>query len=214
MVQNEVNKNVREYVKNNLVTIMKEQEEKLGIKHFGIPRIEYKKDIVTASYDRLTDIICLPTKFTVTQENSLTNKLSNALTFNSSNEIKKDLDHELGHYYVDKLNQSLGLGDWPNYYSITDEQMLSNRTIGEGIAQYFMIKMNNLPDTFTVIWPKTIDSYTESFCYGGGYKLVKPILDKYGKKGIECLIKNPINKEELTNLNKYQNRILRILETN
>ena len=41
LTQKRINKDTKEYVESNLDKIMKEQEEKLGIKHVGTPDIVY-----------------------------------------------------------------------------------------------------------------------------------------------------------------------------
>src|SRR3989344_5152327 len=41
-VQNKVDKEIKQYVGSNLSSIIKEQEEKLHIKHFGVPKIAYE----------------------------------------------------------------------------------------------------------------------------------------------------------------------------
>ena len=64
----------------------------------------------------------------------------------------------------------------------------NRRLISEGVASYFQHKTNEYSNI--------------------GYKLVKPILDKDFDKGIELLLKNPPEKEDLKDLIKYREKIL------
>jgi len=65
----------------------------------------------------------------------------------------------------------------------------------------------DLPDDFE--WPDDLFDFVndDMLFYNAGYNLVKPIIDKHGEMGIECLIKNLPNALELTSLQKYQQRI-------
>ena len=47
--------------------------------------------------------------------------------------------------------------------------------------------------------------------YRGGYHLVKPILDKFGKDGIDHLIANPFKSTDLRTLPDYQKQVMQDL---
>jgi hypothetical protein len=120
--------------------------------------------------------------------------------FPSIEKTKQVVEHELGHFYVDNLIKKLGKTEI-NYIGF---KKISKEIIGEGIAEYFARVMNdkkNFPN-------ETVDSnnfYSESFY------LVKPIIDKYGEKGIEYLLFNLPTIKELNLPREYQERILKKL---
>ncbi len=207
-LQKKVDKNVKQYVESNLGKIIKEQEERLGIKHFGTPEISHENPparqhygpFVRGEYIAEEDKIFLPLGNAITPEQNTTNRLANFLSFGMLYNMKEVLDHELGHYYMDKLNESKGGGDWTS-----DNPGIT--LISEGIAQYFSATMNNKEDIYNK-WPETIFDWNIVDIYEGGCHLVKPIVDKYGQKGIECLMENPPALKDFDNLPAYQNRVL------
>jgi hypothetical protein len=191
-----------QYVEKNLRNIIAAQEEKLGIQHFGIPKIKYgyNKKGSNGYYDEKTETILLRDGIVTGQGCSMLDKIANFLTLNLfSFDVKLTLDHELGHYYPDKLSKSIGNGPWPifpNHWNAPGLLRLS-----EGIAEYFAITMNNITDY------KKYHNWT--LLYPEGYELVKPIIDKYGPKGIKYLIlKSPKPSEEPINIKEYQRKIL------
>jgi hypothetical protein len=191
-----------QYVEKNLKHIIAAQEEKLGIQHFGIPKIKYSynKKGSNGYYDEKTETILLRDGIVTGQGCSMLDKIANFLTLNLfSVDVKITLDHELGHYYPDKLSKSIENGPWPIIPA--DVKTPGLLRISEGIAEYFAITMNNTADykrnhKWTVWYPE-------------GYDLVKPIIDKYGRKGIEYLILNsPKPSEEPIDIDEYQRKIL------
>jgi len=230
-----VNNNVKSYVENNLVNIIEAQEKKMGIKHFGIPKISYEipssKRIINGTktfglYDQETDKLYIQLDSTITPEKNLTNflitkisseNLTNFLMTKTSRgktyNIKELLDHELGHFYLDKLDESLGGGDWP-VYSENENENNRKQLISEGIGEYFDKTMNNRQDKFKDSdWPKEIEKFwTDEIIYNGGFHLVKPIIDKYGERGMIYLISNIPSPEDFKDIKKYQDRVLQYLE--
>ena len=179
VVQKKVDNKVKQYVGNNLNNIMKEQEEKLGIKHFGVPIISYDPKsanefggLAQGVYTPEEDEIFLQLGLAVTPEENLTNTLANIFNGGYTHNIKIALDHELGHYYMDKLNENVGNGDWPTQMDLFTNP--GTKVIAEGVAEYFNATINN----------------------------------KYGQKGIEHLMENPPTLKDFDNIQGYQNRIL------
>jgi hypothetical protein len=218
-VMQQQNKSIEPYVKKNLAKIMKAQEKKLGIKHidkpnlkFGIPDKENNIPgrIMTGQYKPWEDSISLRIRSTITPETNLSNILKEIVTFGEISDIKATLDHELGHFYADKVNESMGMGDWPGFTYRTYYDILCTKLIAEGIATYFEKSMNDGKDEFKDSdWTGTLlDLIDPEYVYNGGYHLVKPIIDKYGRKGIEHLILTPPRISEISDLPKYQKRIL------
>lgn len=200
----------------HLEEIVKNQEKMLGIKHFGIPEISYGTDqninisgaILCGSYDPKEDRIYLPPELTVCN-------------------VKETLGHELGHFYLDKLNESIGKGDFPRDVRYNPEE-IGIMLISEGIAEYFGRAISNRKDNFNDSeWPRPekhwiwrdypVDRYIgERFrnpriIYDGGFHFVKPIIEKYGKDGIEYLINNHPRGKDLHNIPEYQRKVMREL---
>ncbi|MFA5992543.1 MAG: hypothetical protein WC796_02445 [Candidatus Pacearchaeota archaeon] len=215
IVQNRVSKSIPPYVESHLETIIKDQERILGIKHFGIPQVLFgpsPKDKTTppGKYDPENDTIYLAVRWVTTPENNLANTLLKCLYLGCTKNIKETLDHELGHFYNDKLNESLGNGNYPKDYNSA-----TNRLISEGIATYFNRTINDGKDDFKDSdWPEKFEYLWGYLAYDGGFHLVKPIIDRYGKEGIKYLITNPPNIQDLNNINTlkaYQNRVIKSL---
>jgi len=130
------------------------------------------------------------------------------------NNVKDIIDHELGHFYIDKLNESLGKGNF-EIDDTSKEDIIRTKLLSEGVAVYFDKTINGGKDNFKDSdWPKeTEDFLKRKTHYDGGFHFVKPIIDAYGKKGIEYLICNPPTKEDLKDLSEYRQRALQELES-
>ena len=225
VVERRIEESIPPYVENNLPKIVKNQEEKLGIKHFGIPKIVYEIPpevkgplVPPGSYDPKKDVIYLPFGNSITPEENVTNTLATCLSLGALANIEEVINHELGHFYSDKLYESMGfgLGNWPSYSpdgQLTDDE-IGTKLISEGIAGYFEKTINNKEDKFRDSdWPKKREDFRDiHIIYEGGFHLVKPIIGKHGKRGIEYLILNPPRVEDLENLPAYQSRILSFIE--
>jgi len=181
-------------IEDQLLRRVEAQEKMLGIRHFCIPAITYIKEKSkenptknSLEYHQKQDTICILDKHEVTQE---------------------DLDHELGHSYADKLSESLGNGDWPDYE--TSYNPLGTELVCEGIAEYFARCMNNGKDDFKDSdWPKELKGFFDGkVIYSGGYHLVNPVINRYGKRGIEYLILHPPLHSDMKDLPRYQQRTL------
>lgn len=188
-----------------------EQNKELGIRHFGAPNLAFE-DVryirLSGRYDDVKDQISIDAII----------YLNDDLILGHPN-AKEILDHELGHFYTDKLSESLGRGSWPN--TVWTEPTITTNTaciklIAEGIAEYFERHINNMPDNFSdANYPSdTAQFWTGWVIYSGGNHLVKPIIDKYGKDGIEYLITHPPTPDDISNkkLPEYRSRVLEALE--
>lgn len=230
IVQSRINHDVQRYTESHLAEIAKEQENKIGIRHFGLPRVLYQSNnhipfmdrtIIStlnglfggASYNPETDEIFLPKGLRVTPENNLTNKLSNLIYFELPMDTKRVLSHELGHYYCDKLNESRGKGN------LAPQTEVGETLVSEGIAEYFsyITTGDDVPKFNDSEWPDKPDNFGKSYrynrhvIYDGGFHLVKPIIDKYGKKGITYLMENPPSEKDLGDVSMYQIKVLKAL---
>ncbi len=220
VVQNRINHSIQPYVESNITRIIETQEDVLGIQHFGVPKISYKQPHwikdgfqVSGAYEPEKDQIYLPLGLAITPERNLSNILAICMTFGSTHNVKETLDHELGHFYADKLCESLGKGDWLHF---SDGREINVNDVGiklvsEGIAEYFKRTLNGGKDDFEDSdWPRKFeDFFTRKVIYDGGFHLVKPIIDMYGRRGIERLMSNPPHTmQDLNYLPMYQNRVI------
>lgn len=221
---NSASRAAHRYVISNLEQRLREQENKLGIKYCSIPYLvlEDAPVIIAANdgikicagiYNPPTDTLFLLTYLKRTPEFNATNLIAELFTFGFVEDINRTLDHELGHFYIDKLFESKGIfveGYYPN-----EESLAAAKLINEGICEYFKKKMgNNMEDNFKEEdWPTNIFGFREKeVIYAGGFHLVKPILERYGKAGIEYLVFNLPSREELYDLLSYQKKIMQELE--
>ena len=191
------------YVTQNLDSIISSQEEDLGIHHFGSPKIIFRSCVERAdraSYNPHTDVMEI--------------FVPRAYVHFIPKRTEHLIRHELGHFYTDKLSENIGNGDWPRKEK-KEIDWIRNRLVAEGVAEYFARKSNGEKDAFEDFqWPKTPEEFKNggySICYDGGFHLVKPVIDRYGKKGIEYLICNPPSAKDLKNLPEYQSRVLKYL---
>ena len=106
---------VREYVPENLPKLMRKQEKILELKHYGLPQVSFEApsenffyQTVAGSYNSATDTIYLP----LGKNPAPDNLLAKIISFGTARTIDEVLYHELGHYFMDKLNESKGRGDW------------------------------------------------------------------------------------------------------
>lgn len=214
---------VKQFLENNLEQMMLEQEDILHIKHVGKPVVHAglpkESNRIVGLYEPVGDTIFIKNT-EVLDTNTAIPHIHNR--FGESKNIKYVLDHELGHFYIDKLCEAKGLGDY-NFEVLTGQslsfqiagfQTLGINLINEGIAEYFERTVNNLPDTYTdAEYPDSIFlflSYRHK--YDGGYHLVKPILDSCGMESVFYLITHPPNFQELLDLPKYRTNVLNDLK--
>ncbi|MBI4147070.1 hypothetical protein HY494_00265 [Candidatus Woesearchaeota archaeon] len=205
------------YVQENLEQIIEKQEEKLGITYPAErPKIKYffpEQKIhlgVMGLYDDGEDAIYLPSGLLTRPEWNWGDFVATIATFNNTADAKKILDHELAHFYFDKIKEiSLGR-DYHIFrpWGFSPEESIADRLINEGIAAYIENVMNgeeerpfNLQD-----WPSETKQFSNEVIYRGGYTLVKPIIDKYGEKGIHFLLFNPPIPAELFTPKEYQEK--------
>ncbi len=217
---------IQEYVEQNLESIIKNQEEKLGIHFPKRPRIEYLlppqwrlngADGILGLYKPEENTIYL-------NSGLLTHLVPDfgdivALFFSNGrmDDAISTVNHELGHFYCDSLTEAAGFGDWPLFEKGMDSgEIMGMRLVAEGIAEYIKKKaMGETEDNFKDSeWPQDPDYFYGNglgniyLIYGGGYHLVKPVIDQYGKQGmLYLMIFHPLEKD-LTNLPEYQKKIL------
>lgn len=198
----------QEKVREEIREMAQKQETVLGIKHFEKPKISFEPN----------------------QENTLRdvtgtyNQEKDEIWIDLSRYSSGTLSHELGHFYVDKLNESLNNKNWrykKGFLSFLESLFSDDRgtkLVAEGIADYFKHKTKG--DTLSSgLNYKSFDEYLNedggSDAYAEiGYKLVAPIIDRRINRGIETLTRNLPTNRDLKSLVKYQQRVLRIVEQN
>lgn len=207
------------YVQENLEQIIEEQEKKLGITYpkerptikYTLPE-NYTFGGIVGLYKGVEDTIYLPSGLLVKPEFDWSDFIATIATFNNTVEAKRVLDHELAHFYCDKMKEKA----WEKnhhllqIYLFFPEEIIANRLINEGIARYVENRMNGEEESFSLDnWPSKVENFTRETIYQGGYTIVKPIIDRYGEKGIQFLLFNPPTSKELFTPQQYQERILR-----
>lgn len=221
---------IQEYVEQNLESIIKNQEEKLAIHYPNHPKIEYRlpTEWRLSGADGILGLY-KPEKNTIYLNSGLLTRLVPdfgdivALFFTNGrmDDAISTVNHELGHYYCDSLAEAVGFGDWPQFDSeMNSGEIMGTRLIAEGIAEYIKKKaMGETNDPFQDSeWPKDPDYFYGGglgniyLIYSGGYHLVKPIIDQYGKEGMLYLMVFHPQEKDLTDLPKYQQKIMEQIE--
>lgn len=218
---------VREQIEPHLEEIMKAQEERVGIKHGGKPAIVYKIDFnpfvwISAQYKPKEDALYLNphVHWFIKMQKLLGFAVDPALW-----DAKTVVEHELGHFYTDKLGEQMGNGNSLDFSHTSDSESLGLRLVTEGIGEYFGRKGKGQleHDVFSnaefpqdnegwlnLMRPHNLE-YLFLCLYQGGYHLVKPILDQDVERGIRYLIVHPPTERDLNDLPVYQQRALDVL---
>jgi len=213
---------IEEYVQENLELFIEKQEKELGISYSAKrPSIEYlipKENIplgVIGLYDNANDTIYLPSGLLIRPRWDFNDTMVTIVTFNRTAYAKRVLDHELAHFYCDKVKeQVLGKNHHlSNIYMFIPEERIANQLVGEGIAKYIENKMNGEDHGLYPFkdWPSDIEDFSNKEIYQGGYTIVRPIIDQYKEKGIHILLLNLPTEEEIFKPLDYQKRIFRKL---
>lgn len=209
------NRTVPPYVEANLGKIIEPQEKFLGIGHFGKPKIKYSWG--PGSYDPLDDTIYIGTGFYSSPGKNLENtlaKLFNPLghlfnNFPKAEVVDDVIRHETAHRDTYRIARELGI-QLPNRLPLGLLGVnMEFKVIIEGIGAYFEKGYSE-----NIEWPNEENDYHGVAIYSIGFKLVKPIIDRFGKKGIEHLLKNPPNRNDLIKLQDYQQRAISALSNN
>lgn len=211
----------QEYVEKNLGRIMRDQERRVGLAHLGVPNIIFNETRIGSDrYSPENDSIYLYEGLTVHPEPRCPFLDFMGLgTPPSESNVQDTLEHELGHFYVDQLSERMGNGSWPKSEeelkgSFANVHNAASSIVGEGIAEYFERENNEKPDDFEDSeWPTEegkdlFDFHVGRVAYDGGYHLVKPIIDKYGVRGVKYLMTNLPTREDLFALPEYRDRTL------
>ncbi len=217
---------VKEYVETNLEKIIEMQEKEISLSYPSkeidiVYTIDSSPSEVNFGlYKSSEDKIYLASGLLTEEENKAKDWAKIIFTFGDTENIKKVLDHELGHYYCDKLSESIGNGNWPPTLEekslFYKGELAGIRLVSEGIAEYINRTMNKGIDNYKYEDFSKIDwnlaENNEFLLYDPGYHLVKPIIDKHGEEGIKALILNPPKGKDLEDLPAYRSKFLEMLK--
>lgn len=182
------NRPLIEYVANNTEKIIAAQEKEIGIK-FGLrPNINYMTSPVTpgTTYDGETNTIWIDADETVSPSNDIESIIQRLLK-KGADKADETLYHELGHAYLRKLRLNNGIKLPADFL----EKMKAKR-VEEGVGEYFerrMTKYDGFESFRSVPW-----------------RMVKPIIDKYGEKGMIFMVSNLPEMKESDEA--YQKRVM------
>lgn len=236
VLRNTRDQRVEDYINHNLPAIVSAVEKATGFRFPELPVVRYGENkewaaqpafvkflvMPLGSYSPDEDTIYLYSGVHYPPKKDLGDFIAETLTFDSSiGNPDQTIAHELGHFYTDKLTEHLGntFWNWKAEGGVITHDFMARKLIGEGIAVYFERKWSGEKDEFNDSeWPNSIvefDKFKEDnrIFYLGGYHLVKPIIDKFGVKGITYLVEN-YPAQDLLNLPLYQQRVLRALSIN
>src|SRR3989344_3114217 len=210
---------IQAYVEQNLEQIIEKQEKKIGITYpTERPKIEYllpEEKIypgILGLYNDREDTLYLPSGILTKPRWNFGDLMTVMFTANRTVEARRVLDHELAHFYCDKLKEHTLGKDYflRGQMLFSEEELMADKLINEGIAEYVENTMNGeerKPFDFQK-WPLVTEQFANDTIYRGGYALVKTIIDQYGEKGIQFLLFNLPTEKELFTPKKYQERVL------
>jgi hypothetical protein len=134
--------------------------------------------------------------------------------------LNRVVDHELAHSYLFNKFGEISSDTTSLFYNFGRDptMMIRNEIIREGFAFYVETKMNNVVDKFKDSeWPNSIDGFFvnerayQRYQYSGGAHLLRPIIDRFGNRGLEYVITHLPEKSDLIDLPGYQRRVIETL---
>jgi hypothetical protein len=221
-------RNLIDYVETRLPEIAQAEADTLGFQDMGFPFVEYAPKLalgkqyrdsaqVVATYSMTNETICLAN---ILDSNNLNlNNGNNPGSIGSSlssdrKRIDETLYHEYAHYLFDRFSKNSGKGEFPDIQKYGPSYSIGLKLISEGLANYATLRMTGEKDCFVdSLYPRQAEDFFYSRIIAqGGRHLVKPIVDKYGLRGIKYLMLHPPSNNELKNVTKYQKRVLSALK--
>lgn len=197
----------------------RKQEETLGIKHFGEPDFLFVRDDRTGVLARKNRVGLDTIKFRndslpLASYDPIDNRFIIVAFDTNPNIAKQQKFHEWIHFYNHQLLKKMGYKD-----GIAPEGYKTNkglRLVVEGIAENLSVRSKGV-ETYPIrldsvkfydrLAKEGMDAYTNV-----GYLVVTRALNKNINRGIEVLTQNPPTDEELKDLAKYEEKILRMME--
>ncbi len=212
---------IKEYVETSIDTIISDQEEELGIKYRGKPEFGYQlpeaEELITqvdkflgktlGLYYSNEKVIYLRSGILTLPDTNIEDVLATIFTWGRTSAALPVISHELAHYYTDRRGEELtGLEGWQRAMMVKmydPEQQDALDVVEEGIATYIQNRVHPHED-----WERSdlTDKYAE------GFDFVKPIIDRFGSRGIDYLIVNIPSPREIASPEIYQRRAITKLE--
>ncbi|MEK6909638.1 MAG: hypothetical protein AABW61_01015 [Candidatus Aenigmatarchaeota archaeon] len=230
---------IKPFLEANVVALMKEQERKLGVKFTSIPKFEFMYPLTTsernfaAEYDNNGDVIKISPASVLVGNESFLERILNKLTLGQERELRQSLHHDLSHAYLEQRRRAMEK-DGKHAPKIKSGSKITPVGMGsafafklleEGIATYIERLMSDDDRSFNSLDAKDyLDEIARAakitdwsnvnltYAYGPGFQLVKPIIDRYGSRGIDFLLLNPPKVNNLSNLKQYQSEVMDALE--
>jgi len=115
--------NCNEWIEDNLQEVIHQQELKLGLEHNGIPKVickltpQQKEQHADGAYDPTTNTISLDAERIFSFEPGLPRLamfIETTTNYGNLFDPWGTVQHELGHFYADKVHEEYGSGNWPN----------------------------------------------------------------------------------------------------
>ncbi len=204
---------VQEYVEESIDTIIDDQEEVLGIKYQGKPQLYYRLPeelidpldrfggMIAGKYYPEEQAIYLRSGIFTTPHGGIEDVLATFFTLGATVDALPVISHELAHYYTNQRGGELtDGGDWwikEVNAARNPEQQHALFVVIEGIATYVQNRVHSHEDFERSNIPR---NYREAFDF------VKPIIDRFGSRGIDHLILNTPSPEEIESPGIYHAR--------
>lgn len=177
---------------------MRMMEEKSGMKFEDgwVPKVQFgRPDYISnlaefaTCYDQENELFWITKSFKVYYH--IPNSIDSMQYLSKG--VKGIIDHELGHALADQISRRHNGFMWPDinaWVNQTDVEKYVVHVLTEGVGEYFEHLMSSdtsdtssssewLPDG-----PNSLVWAYDRWPYDGGYFIVKPIIDKFGEKGI------------------------------
>ncbi len=206
---------IKSYILDNYKSWLAEQEEILGIKHFGEPDIGFSEKPSSPSVDRVYgSYVMSDDKVYFDAE-----LLSLPEDKNEESDARGIGHHEFCHFYMDKLSESMGLGDYPDtdpdapYRAVT----VPTLTLSEGIAHFCWRKVQgNTCDFKETAFERIANEYDivelRHLAYAAGRCLVEDPINQFGPQAFRYFLENPLKEGDLEDLSQYEKRVLKALK--
>lgn len=211
----ENSRRIEEWANANITRIILTPEEELHVTYPGVPSIELRGlNSIKAHgiYENTTETIVIdPLSTRIVGDKSLYSAVVDITAPTSRTDLENTLRHELGHYFLDELAETVGLPQLDEIFEKTRTQQMGYRIVHEGIAEYFEHGSSYDSNFEDADWPDEplyIFLNPGRYVCRGGFSLVKPIVDEFGEAGMLKLLVEPPSFQDLCDLPGYKSAIL------
>ncbi len=223
---------VESMIEATLPKAIKDLETELGVTFAEFPAIDLSQKLeedMTGEYNPARNTVNINYELIFLPKGVL-NKFLNFANYGQAADLYPILRHELGHFYVDKVQESLKLPHVPSLeqlerlkdlaqgdnFTLFDDPkfqaVVGNKIMNEGIAEYFEHGPLSEREIDQLHWPRYTDVFMKiDEVYYWGHQMVSPIIEQFGARGIEYLVMHP--PEDPTKLGEYQQDVLETLRS-